>query len=689
MNTMIVVDKNNLTPLVTQNLQNFVLQQPAIIQIGVRIEDVVAIQTQGTRLIIVLKNGEQVVLENFFDAKQSTAHVLVFPYDEGQFAVVAFEESGQFSHYKIRNFEDVFVAHDPNIVPNLPPIVQAEPLPEEATPSWDKAKWLKLGLGVLAVEGLILWAFDNDDKKNQDLDVSAPSAPTAVLDEAGKVLSGKAESMAKIMVKDADGKILAQTTADNAGEYRLELPNAVINQQKISVYAQDAAGNQSTATLVVGNKDTIAPEAANAQLNSSGSIVSGWAEAGTKVYIYQDDLTKVLAGPVNVASDGTFSVALTTALGKDATAKVVVEDSAGQRSPATTVIVGKDTLAPQQPLIQFNAKGDTLTGLAEANSRIVVKNAQSDTLASTTADAQGVFSLTFTPALDSKSTASLIVMDAANNSSKALTIHAGMDLMPPVAPKVSLDETALIIQGTAEASSKIEVQNAQGQVVQSGTANDKGDVNITLSNALLNQAQLKVYSIDAAGNRSSATVLVGNKDTLAPSVVILDAVTDDVGALKGSLQNQATTDDARPKFEGSGEPNATLTIYDDQIAIATLKVASNGTWSYSPTQDFSLGEHKISFSQMDAANNSSVRSEIFNFTVQATPPSAKALNLVENLLAEPVRNDEIENILKQWDDSSSSRETLGQLQNLESVLHTPSMAAVFEDPLLVQSLIIA
>nr|WP_257233096.1 Ig-like domain-containing protein [Acinetobacter sp. YH01024] len=75
--------------------------------------------------------------------------------------------------------------------------------------------------------------------------------------------------------------------------------------------------------ILTGSKDTIAPDAANAQVDESGKFVSGFAEAGSKVYVYAADGTTLLGGPVTAASDGNFSIALSNTLQAGETAKVI------------------------------------------------------------------------------------------------------------------------------------------------------------------------------------------------------------------------------------------------------------------------------------------------------------------------------------------------------------------------------
>ena len=48
-----------------------------------------------------------------------------------------------------------------------------------------------------------------------------------------------------------------------------------------------------------------------------------------------------------------------------------------------------------------------------------------------------------------------------------------------------------------------------------------------------------------------------------------------------------------------------------------MKVKSDGTWTYTPDSDLSLGVHSFTFSQMDASGNTSAMSDAFKFSVIA------------------------------------------------------------------------
>jgi hypothetical protein len=55
-------------------------------------------------LVIHLKNGETIVLENFFnEATNTTEHSLVFPTEQGKFVEAQFDAQGKVIDYKLKS----------------------------------------------------------------------------------------------------------------------------------------------------------------------------------------------------------------------------------------------------------------------------------------------------------------------------------------------------------------------------------------------------------------------------------------------------------------------------------------------------------------------------------------------------------------------------------------------------------
>ncbi|ONN50408.1 adhesin [Acinetobacter genomosp. 33YU] len=624
MTRIIVASKKGLDVLQDGQLNKVILNQPTIIQIGISQKDIASMEKQGGRLVIHLKNGETIVLENFFnEATNTTEHSLVFPTEHGKFVEAQFDAQGKVIDYKgLNHVTDLGYGSTSPAAANIA---------VDSDPSFSMGSVLKAGLAVLAAEGLYLWAFKKDDKEDSSSapDLIAPAAPTATLADDTVTVTGKTEANAKIYLKDAAGNTVASGVADASGNYTIKLDKPLVNGDKLNVIAQDGAGNNSKATVVTGTKDTIAPDAPQAQLNDDGTLVTGKAEANAKITVY--DATGKVLGTVFANKDGIYSLKITPPLTSEAGGKVVAEDAAGNKSEEVKIIAGKDTVPPASPFVEVNKEGSVIHGKTEANAKVQIKDADGKVIGTGMADAQGEFQITLSPALKESQKGTVVVEDAAGNTSKPIEIKPGSDSIAPDKPTAQINADGNSVTGTAEANAKIEIKDVTGKVIGSGTADANGKFTISISPALTDNNHGSVSAIDNAGNRSESFDIVGTKDTIPPTKPILNSAEDDVGDVKGTIGSGSETDDARPKLTGSGEANATLTIYDNGIAIGVVTVSTGKSWTFTFDKDLALGKHSITLTQTDAAGLTSEASSPFIFYVVAPKTASLADASVDTL----------------------------------------------------------
>lgn len=632
MTRIIVASKEGLDVLQDGQLNKVVLNQPAIIQIGVSQKDIASMEKQGGSLIIHLKNGETLVLENFFnEATNTTDHSLVFPTEHGKFVEAQFDAQGKVIDYTgLNHVTDL--AYTSTSQP-------ASTMAVDDSPTFSMGNVLKAGLAVLAAEGLYLWAFDKDDKDDSSSvpDLIAPNQPTATLADDTVTVTGKAEANAKIYIQDAKGQILASGTVDSNGNFTVKLDKPLVNGEKVAVIAQDAAGNNSKATVVTGTKDTIAPDAPQAQLNDDGSILDGKTEANATVNVY--DASGKLLGTVKANSEGIFSLKLTPPLTSEAGGKVIAQDAAGNKSEATPIFAGKDTIPPETPLVEVNKEGTVIEGKAEANAKVQIKDADGKVIGTGMANAQGEFQITLSSALKESQKATVIVEDTAGNTSKPLEVTSGYDTIAPDKPTAQVNAEGTSVTGTAEPNAKIEIKNSADKVIGTGTADANGKFTITISPALTDSLKGSVIAIDSSGNKSTALEIVGSdKDTIPPEKPIFNRVDNDNGTAVKQITANSETDDSTPKITVKVESHATLTIYDNGVAISIIKigqVGANNLWSFTLDKDLAVGKHTITLVQTDAAGLTSEVSSPFTFYVVA-PKVASTSEIVSSDVNEVV-----------------------------------------------------
>ncbi|MFX5405132.1 Ig-like repeat protein Blp2 [Acinetobacter baumannii] len=622
MTRIIVASKEGLDVLQDGQLNKVVLNQPTIIQIGVSQKDIASMEKQGGSLVIHLKNGETIVLENFFnEATNTTEHSLVFPTEQGKFVEAQFDAQGKVIDYRGLN--------------HVTDLAYTSTSPSTATmavdndPSFSMGSVLKAGLAVLAAEGLYLWAFDNDDKDDSPVNVPTTAKPTEVkLADDAVTVTGKAEANAKIYIKDLSGNVIASGNADASGNFTIKLDKPLTDGNKLNVSAQNEGGKESSAYSITGPKDTIAPDAPEAQLNEDGSILDGKTEPDAKVMIY--DASGKFIDTVTASKEGKFSYKFTPPL---TGGKVVAIDLAGNESKPTLIFAGKDTIPPKAPLLEVNKEGTVIEGTAEANTKVYVKDADGNVIGTGTANAQGEFQITLSSALKDSQKATIIVEDAAGNTSKPLEIKSGYDTLAPDKPTAQINADGTTVTGTAEANAKIEIKNSADKIIGTGTADANGKFTITISSVLTVKDKAYVSAIDASGNSSVTQEINGIK----PDRPVLNRVDNDNGTTVKIITANSETDDTTPKFTVQVESHASLTIYDNGVAISIIEIGDlgkNTTWSFTLDKELSLGKHTITLTQKDAAGFTSEVSSPFTFYVVAPKAASLSETSVDTLSTE-------------------------------------------------------
>ena len=348
MTRVIVSSKTSLNILQDGQIKDVILSQPSIIQLGINQESIKSIIKQGDDLVITLKNGEKIIIRDFYNEMNASEHTLALSNDDGSYSIAEFDDSGKFVRYTSSS------QAVPQVSTELPTQVSSVSEPADDL-GITKSQLIKGGLIALAAEGLYLLAVNDDDDNNNDkndsTDMIAPITPTAVLSSDTQTITGKTEAKAKIEIKDSTGKVIATGLADQDGNYTVKLNEPLVNGSKVAVSAIDSAGNVSKSTVVTGTKDTIAPDSPLAQLNQDGTIVTGKAEANAKIEVKSAD-GQTTIGSGTVGADGKFSLSLSPALTDKNIAKIYIIDSSGNRSEPTDIFGAKDTIAPTKPLLQ-------------------------------------------------------------------------------------------------------------------------------------------------------------------------------------------------------------------------------------------------------------------------------------------------------------------------------------------------
>ncbi len=486
-------------------------------------------------------------------------------------------------------------------------------------------------------------------------------------------ISGTAEANSVVTILNGDA-VLASVTANASGQWSYQLPlleDAVYN---LTTTVTDIAGNTSDpsavitftvdtqlpvpATLVVSNDNGETPIVipAGGLTSDNTPLLEGTAEANSLVIIYDGD---VVLGSTTATAGGTWSFSSPALNDGPHVLSATVTDEVGNVStPSVSFTVEVDATAPQpigNLLLQNNDGDDLITiisnsftsdntpqisGTAEGNA--VIRVFDGDILVgSTTASADGDWSLTTDTLTNGLHALTVTATDAAGNVSAPVTsISFNVDNTTPdpvltfniysnagttpllIANGGFTNDSTPVLRGTGVAGTVVNIIQ-DDTVIGSTAVGDNGVWRFETSVLTDDLYSFSVSVTNAAGTTGSVTgPLTVNIDTAAPATIGDLTVTDNVGDVTGALTSGAITDDTTPAFSGTAEAGGVVSIYSGNQLLGTA-TATDGSWSFTPAAPLNNGTYSFTFTVTDAAGNVSPlnASPAFELTVQAALPA--------------------------------------------------------------------
>ncbi|EHZ5136243.1 TPA: cell surface protein [Enterococcus faecalis] len=375
---------------------------------------------------------------------------------------------------------------------------------------------------------------DNAGNESQPTEVLVPAdatvtAPTVTgvtgNSVAGYQVTGTADPNATIEIRDADGNVIATGTADGTGSFAVNLPAGTANaNETLTALAKDPAGNTSTPTTFQTPADeVVAPPSVDKVTGNTtqGYQVTGTAELGTTIEVRATD--GIVLGTATTGPTGQYTVTL--ASGK-ATAKqtvnVVAKNDTGLESQPTTAMTPADVTTPTiGDITGDSTTGYEITGTADPNTTIEVRNPDGTIIGTTTTDDQGNFTVDLPAgAANPGDTLTVVGKDGDGNESQPTEVTVPEDATvaaPTVTTVTGTTATGYQVTGTAEPNVTIEIHNEAGLVIATGTTDGAGAFTITLptGTATANEA-LTAIAKDAAGKESNPTAFKTPADPDAP-----------------------------------------------------------------------------------------------------------------------------------------------------------------------------
>ncbi|WP_433690335.1 BapA/Bap/LapF family large adhesin [Pseudomonas monteilii] len=492
MDNIVVADKQ--TEVATQSAWgNINLKGPGVVQMPVAPDKVATVTQRGQDLIITLKSGEKVTIGNFFAVDQAgVGSDIVFVGEDGTLWHAQYDATA-FTGF---TFEDVN---------SLDELVAGIGTAGSAMPTWAIAGLSLLGIGGAAA------AADNGGGGSggggSDPDTTAPATPIDLLvSPDGLRLTGRGEAGTTVSIRDAAGNLIGSGTVGADGTFDVTLNPPQINSENLEVTLTDGAGNVSTPGTVTA-PDVTAPLApTDLAINEQGTTLTGRAEPGSTVSVRGAD--GVLLGSAVAGADGQFSITLQPPQTEGQALEVSTKDAAGNTSPSASIaapdVETPDTTAPDQPTNLALASGVTLTGRGEPGATVQVRDAAGNIIGTGLVGADGLFSVTLSPAQANGEALDIRLVDAAGNSSIPLEFTAP-DITPPSAVSdIAVGSGGLALSGRGEPGATVEVRDANGTVIGTGVVGANGTFLIDLDPAVQPGDQLSLVQTDPSGNASVA-----------------------------------------------------------------------------------------------------------------------------------------------------------------------------------------
>ncbi|WP_447854276.1 Ig-like domain-containing protein [Enterobacter mori] len=513
--------------------------------------------------------------------------------------------------------------------------------------------------------------------------------PGNVTDDARPELGGKGKPGSTVTIKDGDD-VLGSTVVDPDGNWTFT-PDQDLSEgdHSLTVVSKDPAGNDVTSPAFDITVDTVAPEKPVVGLAtddvgssrgdlSSGSTTDdanptfkGSAEPGSRVDIYDNG---ELIGSTVVDENGGWQFTPTTALPEgEHHITTTATDEAGNTSPESDdFVLITDYTAPDASKVvitevydDVKASGVVASGGETDDNRPLIKGTGAEpgntitvyngdkVIGTAKVQADGTWSLEpTTPLPDGKYTLTAKETDSVGNvSGPSAEYVINVATVPPQAPTldtvyddvaphadylqkgdVTNDTTPTLSGSSGVIGGTISIYD-NGRLIGTATVGSNGSWSFTPDTALADGNHSFTATVtDGVGRTSEPTGGFGIVvDTKAPDAASDLLVTDNVGAYQGPVVSGDTTDDNTPTLSGKAEPGSTVNIIDNGQVIGSTKVNPDGSWSFTPDQALSNGEHDLTTTVTDPSGNTGPEGSHVVITVDVVPGKVEITGVTDDV----------------------------------------------------------
>ncbi|MGO3591456.1 MAG: phage tail tube protein [Lactococcus cremoris] len=431
-------------------------------------------------------------------------------------------------------------------------------------------------------------------------DMTPPAAPivSGVTGNStnGYTVTGTAEPNSTITIKNGSGTTVGTGTTDGSGNYTVTLPGSVGPNAPLNVTATDSSGNVSTPTPTTTPADPVSPVlvAPTGNLTATTSAVgasnatatipttlknSAGADVAVTSVITNSSGTAVTNGNL---SAGTYTVTYTAAGYEDVTQTLVVSDPA-------------DTTAPDAPVVGSvtgnSTNGYTVTGTAEPNSTITIKNNNGDTVGTGTTDGSGNYTVTLPGSVGSNAPLNVTATDSSGNVSDPTSATTPADPVSPVlvAPTGNLTTTTSK-KGAADATASLPA-----------TLKDSDGKTVPVTHVITNSTGTEVPNGKLSAGTYTVTYSAEGYANVTQTLVVSDPSNPTSPVLVAPTGNLTTTTSKKGAADATASLPATLKDSDGKTVPVT-HVITNSTGTEVPNGKLSAGTYTVTYSAEGYAN---------------------------------------------------------------------------------------
>ena len=421
---------------------------------------------------------------------------------------------------------------------------------------------------------LTLDLFTDEDGNNSIWLAAEPAAeqtetPTIDPVAAGDTtISGTAEPDSTVTVTIGNEQPVT-AVADAQGNWTAEVPEVSQGETVTVVAEADGKDPSEPVTVSVAGLTVAAPTASISGNETDGYPVIGKAtpHAAIEITNAQGDVVgsgttdsdgnyRIVIAPDRVAPEENLNVtAIVTAGGQD------------YRSGATPVVVPADTQENQTetPSIDpVNAGDQTISGTAEPNANVVVTVSGEEPV-TVVANDQGDWTANVPEVSEGETVTVVATVGDKEPSTPVSVIVSGISVSAPTASITGNQRDGYPVAGRTTANADIEITNAQGEVVGSGTADGDGNYRIVIApDQVAPEENLNVAAIVTAGGkdyRSANTPITVPEDNQT-GIPTIDPVT--------------AGDDT---ISGTAEPGSTVPITNGDKDPVVVEADEEGNWT--------------------------------------------------------------------------------------------------------------